>query len=201
MQRLFMLSAVALGLVSCSTSSSESGLDAGPDGANVTEIDKKGKNNPFAFKNEDVEKGDNGAITGGKRSMYDAKAESAYAKANGDLPNYLQRSYQKKAWAGGKNYSTGSYQTGSYGQSGKKSWFGGRKSNESDQIANASGRNYSTGSYGTGSANESGRSVRTGSNPYVDSRNSDGWGRVPTIIDEADHRRMSMGQAKSLLGR
>lgn len=196
-----LLSIVATGLVSCSSSSSESGLEPGPEGASVTEIDKKGKNNPFAFKNEDVQKGDNGEITGGKRSMYDAKAESAYAKANGDSPNYLQKSYQKKAWAGGKDYSTGSYRTGSYGQSGKKSWFGGRKSSEGNQIARASGKDFSTGSYGTGSANEAGRSVGTGSSAYVNSRNSDGWGRVPTIIDESEHRSLSMGQAKSLLGR
>ena len=201
MQRLVWLLIVTSGLVSCSSSSSDSGLEPEAQGATVTKIDKKGKNNPFAFNNEDVEKGDNGSITGGKRSMYDTQAESAYAKANGDLPDYLQRSYQKKAWAGGKNYSTGSYQTGSYGESGKKSWFGGRKSNEASRVAGATGKDFSTGSYQTGSANETGRSVRTGSNAYVEGRNSDGWGRTPTIFSASEYRSLSMGQARRLLGR
>jgi|TARA_B110000914_G_scaffold2226_1_gene1927 hypothetical protein len=200
-QRFFLLLIPVAGLISCSSSWSDSGLEPASQGATVTEIDKKGGNNPFAFKNEDIEKGDNGSITGGKRSMYDSKSESAYAKANGSLPEYLQRSYQKKAWAGGKNYSAGSYQTGTYGQSDKKSWFGGKKSNEVNQVARGFGQDFSTGSYRTGVANETGRGVVTGSNAYVEGRNRDGWGRIPTILSESEHRRLSMGQAKSLLGR
>jgi hypothetical protein len=198
MQRFFLLLIAAAGLVSCSSSSSTAETDLEPTGGGEVNIKK---NNPFAFKNEDVERGDSDSITGGKRSQYDARKQSAYAKANGTLPAYLQKSYQKKAWAGGKDYSTGSYQTGSYGDAGKKSRFGGRKSNESNQIANASGQNFSTGSYRTGSANESGRGIQKKSSAYTESRNKNGWGRTPTILSEGEYRSISMGQAKSLLGR
>ncbi|MFT6180850.1 MAG: hypothetical protein ACI9NQ_001902 [Paracoccaceae bacterium] len=204
MQRFFLLLISAAGLVSCSSSSSsESGLESSAErtGARKITIGEDGGNNPFAFNKEEVQKGDDGSITGGKRSQYDSQMKSAYAQANGKIPNYMESSYQKKAWAGGKDYSTGSYQTAKNRNAGKKSWFGGRKSNEASQVARASGQDYSTGSYRTRSANETGRAVRTGSNAYTESRTSNGWGRAPVILTSEEYRSISMGQAKSLLGR
>lgn len=203
MKRFFLLLFSAAGLVSCSSLSSETGLEPSTErtGAREIAIDEGGGNNPFAFNNEDVQQGDNGSITGGKRSQYDSKMKSAYAQANGTVPAYMQRSYQQKAWAGGKDYSAGSYQTSKNSNAGKKSWFGGRKSNEASQVARASGQDFSTGSYRTGSANETGQSVKTGSNAYTESRNSNGWGGIPVILTTDEYRSISMGQTKSLLGR
>lgn len=203
MQRFFLLLIATTGLVSCSSSSSEPAPDPRTAGGSEIKISEDGSNNPFAFRQEDVQQGDDGSIVGGKRSQYESRVESAYAKANSSLPDYLQRSYQKSAWSGSKNYGTGSYQTAESKDSGKRSWFGGRKSGESDQVARASGQNYSTGSYQTGGASEAGRSVKTGSSGYIDSQNSKGWGRKkPIILSEGEyHRSLSLGQAKSLLGR
>ncbi|MEN8681336.1 MAG: hypothetical protein ABF391_14930 [Akkermansiaceae bacterium] len=201
MQRFFNLLIFSFGLVSCSSSDKDTGLTAPePQGARQVEIGKDGSNNPFAFNKSDVEQGENGLITGGKRSQFDQKTNSAYVNANAKAPAYLQKSYSKQTWAGAKNYSTGSYQTSGYRQSGRKSWFGGRESSQANKIANASGKGFGTGSYQTGSATESGRRVSTGSSAYVDQQARDGWRRVK-IIEGDEYRSISMGQAKSLLGR
>ena len=157
-------------------------------------------NNPFAFKKEDVSS-ENGVVTSGKRSQFDKRLKSAYAESNSSVPSYLQKSYQKQAWAGGKDYSTGSYKTEGYGQSDKKSWFSGKSSNEANRTARASGQTYDTGAFRTGSANEAGRTVASGTNAYVERQASDGWGRSPTILNESEHRRLTLREAKSLMGR
>ncbi len=202
MQRFFLLLITATGLISCSSSDPEV-VDFTPEstGGRNIQIGEDGGNNPFAFKQEDIQQGDDGTITGGKRSQFDSRLESAYAKANSSVPAYMERSYQKAAWSGGKDYGTGSYETAESKNSGKRSWFGGRKSKEANQVAKAAGRNYGTGSYRTGSANETGRSVKTGSNAYAKSRAGNGWARKPVILTEDQYRSISMGQAKSLLGR
>ncbi len=201
MQRFFCLLILGFGLASCSSSDSETGLTAPePTGARKVEIGKDGSNNPFAFKKSDVEQGDNGLITGGKRSQFEQRASSAYANANSKAPAYLQKSYNKQTWAGAKDYSTGSYKTSGYRKSGRKSWFGGRESSQSKKVASAAGKGFGTGSYRTGNATESGRAVSTGSSAYVDRQARDGWRRVK-IIESDEYRSLSMGQAKSLLGR
>lgn len=192
-------------LSSCSSASSESEsslpVDESGGGARIINIDEGGSNNPFAFNKSDVQSSKEGSITGGKRSRYDVRSASAYAQANRDLPAALQKSYAKKDWSGAKDYSTGSYQTGDYGESKKKSWFGGRKSKEANQVARASGQSFQTNSYQTGSANEAGRSIKKKSNAYTEVRNSDGWGREPVILSKEQRRAITFGQSKSLLGR
>lgn len=188
---------VALCSAACSSSSNEAGASA--EAGEKRERDLK-TNNPFAFKDSDIQKGDDGRVTGGKRSQFDTRTESAYA-ANQNLPNYMKKSYQKKAWSGERSYETGSYQTSSYGDSGKRTWFGGKKAGEASQVARASGRNYATGSYRTGSANEAGQIVPTGPNAYAESRTQDGWGRTPTVYSLTEYRNLTVGQTKSLLGR
>ncbi|YCM44878.1 hypothetical protein V2O64_02450 [Verrucomicrobiaceae bacterium 227] len=158
-------------------------------------------NNPFSFKKEDVESSSDGVVTSGKMSQFNERTKSAYAESNSKVPSYLQKDYQKKAWAGGKDYSTGSYKTEGFGESEKKSWFAGKSSNEASKVSRASGQNYATGSFQTGSANETGRSVTTGRNAYAHNRAADGWGRSPDILTPQDQRKLTMGQAKSLLGR
>ena len=200
MQRFLFLSILTAGLVSCSSSDPESGLTPEPSGANQVEIGKDGSNNPFAFKKEDIQQGDNGSITGGKRSQFEQRADSAYARANANAPAYLQKSYHKQAWSGSQDYSTGSYRTSSNSQAKTTSRFGSRQSNSSNKVARAAGQGYGTGSYGTGRANESGSAVNTGSSGYVDEQARDGWRKVP-ILEGNEYRSISMGQAKSLLGR
>jgi hypothetical protein len=199
--KCFFLPLISIaGLVSCS-SSPETGLTPPESGKNEIIMAEDGSNNPFTFKPEDVLQGDDGTVTGGKRSQYDSRMESAYAKANSKVPSYMQSSYQKAAWSGGKNYGTGSYKTSESDQGAKKSWFGGRKSKESSKVARASGQDFSTGSFQTGSANETGRTVKTGSNAYAESRSGNAWAGKPVILTEGEYRSISMGQAKSLLGR
>ncbi|MEO1833290.1 MAG: hypothetical protein ABGZ08_12220, partial [Akkermansiaceae bacterium] len=67
MQRFFYLGILAVGLVSCSNSTKNTEVASVDQGARMMEIDKDGNNNPFAFKKSDVEQGDSGLITGGKR--------------------------------------------------------------------------------------------------------------------------------------
>lgn len=199
-QRFFLMALAAVVLVSCSSSSPETGADPAPSGANQVSISKDGSNNPFAFSKEDIQRGDDGRITGGKRSQFELKADSAYAHANADRAAYLQRSYQRKTWAGNRGYSTGSYQTGSNVNNQQQSRFGGRKSRDANRVARASGSGYQTGSYRTGRANESGRTRPTGSSGYVDEQADDGWRQIP-ILESKEYRSLSMGQARTLLGR
>ena len=200
MQRFFHLVVLGGGLVSCSSSTQETGLESETQGARMVTIDKDGDNNPFAFKKGDVEQGDSGLITGGKRSQFEQKASSAYADANSNSPAYLRKSYNRKTWAGPKDYSTGSYKTRGFRQSGQKSRFGDRKATQGNKVANARGKGFETGSYGTGSFSEGGRKISTGSSSYVDQQARDGWRRLK-IIESDEYRSISMGQAKSLLGR
>lgn len=200
MQRFLSLAILTAGLVSCSNSDSESGLTPEPTGARQVEIGRDGSNNPFAFNKEDIQRGDDGSITGGKRSQYDSLADSAYARANADAPAYLQKSYHKEAWAGGKDYSTGSYKTGANSNAGTTSRFAGRQSDSSNKVARAGGQTFGTGSYGTGRANENGRTMATGTSGYVDEQARDGWRKVK-ILEGNEYRSISMGQAKRLLGR
>ena len=201
MQRFLYLLALASGLVSCSSSDSESGLaPAESSGDNEVVIGRDGSNNPFAFKKEDIQQGDDGSITGGKRSQFERLSDSAYARANANAPAYLQKSYHKQAWSGTQNYRTGSYRTSSNVQAQTQSRFGGRQSNSSNKVARGSGQGYGTGSYGTGRANENGNTMNTGTSGYVDEQARDGWRKV-TILEGSEYRSISMGQAKSLLGR
>lgn len=199
MLRALLLIATAAGLVSCS-SSDQGEASVEPERTGANKMDISSGNNPFAFKKEDVNRGADGVVSG-KRSMYDKKAESAYAAANSKTPSYLKKSYQKTAWRGGKNYSTGSFATSSYGESDKSSRFAGQSSRESTRVSRSSGVDYSTGSYRTGSANEAGRSIVKETNAYTERQTADGWGRSAPILSETEYRKMSMGQAKSLLGR
>lgn len=199
-QRLLIVAFAAAGLVSCSSSSPETGLAPEPSGAKQVDISKDGSNNPFAFSKEDIQRGDDGSITGGRRSQFELKADSAYARANADKAAYLQRSYNKETWSGSRRYSTGSYQTKANANSQRKSWFGGRKSRDAGRVARASGSGYQTGSYRTGSANENGRTRATGSSAYVDEQVEDGWRKI-RILDSKEYRSLSLGQARSLLGR
>lgn len=200
MQRFFFIALTVAGLVSCSSSSSETGVDPEPSGANQVTISKDGSNNPFAFSKEDIQRGADGRVTGEKRSQFEQQAESAYAEANDNLPAYLQKDFQKKTWRGSRDFRTGSYQTASYRESDQRSRFAGQRLREANKTARAAGEDFTTGSYRTGQANESGQIRPTGSSAYVDEQVADGWRKIQ-IIDDKEYRSITMDQAKSLLGR
>ncbi|MDA7887755.1 hypothetical protein N9A86_00035 [Akkermansiaceae bacterium] len=198
MKRLFLCSILLAGLSSCSSMSTEAGDGETAQQSKVGKEYSLNSKNPFEWSNDDVQKAKNGTIEGGKRSQYDSKGSSQFAKKGS--PSYLSKSYTKEAWKGSKNYSTGSYQTSRFGESGKQSWFSNKKSGANSKVARASGQSYETGSYQTGAASEAGRAARSGSSAYVDSRREKfGW--TPEVFDYKDHRRLSMGDAKSLLKR
>lgn len=198
MKRLFLLLLSLAGLSSCSSVSVD-----GEDGetaqksktGNVYSLNQK---NPFEWSDEDVQKAQNGMIEGGKRSQYESAGSSRYS--NQGSPSFLNKSYTKQAWSGGKNYSTGSYTTGDFNRSAKQSRYGSMQSGEDSKVSRASGQGYNTGSYRTGSAREAGRSMQTGANTYVESRRKN-YGWVPPVYGYNEHPRMSVGEAKSLLGR
>ncbi|MDG1976204.1 MAG: hypothetical protein P8I39_06675 [Akkermansiaceae bacterium] len=200
MQRFFNLVILTAGLVSCSSSTKDTGLEPEAQGARMVTIDKDGNNNPFAFKKSDVEQGDSGLITGGKRSQFEQRAGAAYADANSSAPAYLKKSYNRRTWAGPKDYSTGSYKTSGFRQADQRSGFSNRKANQGDKVANAGKKGFATGSYRTKNSSEGGRKISTGSSSYVDQQARDGWRRLK-IIESDEYRSISMGQAKSLLGR
>lgn len=189
---------MAAGLVSCSSSSNETEVASEPSGANKVKISEG--NNPFAYSKEDIQRGEGGQFTGGKRSQFEQKAESAYARANANAPAYLQKDFQKQTWQGSRDFRTGSYRTASYRNAGQRSRFGSRRSREANKVAGAAGEDFSTGSYRTGQANENGQVQTTGSSGYVDEQAADGWRKIQ-ILEQKEYRSISMDQARSLLGR
>lgn len=187
-------------MTSCSSGGSADPAPAAQASSGVQEKELSSGNNPFAFGPEDVQRGDDMRITGGKRSQFERQAESAYAKANADAPAYLQKDFGKKSWRGSRDFRTGSYQTASYRESGQQSRFAGRRLSEADRRARAAGQDFRTGSYRTGQANENGQVRPTGSSGYVDEQAADGWRQIQ-ILEEDEYRSISIDQARSLLGR
>lgn len=123
------------------------------------------QHNPYAWKQEDVQVGKGNSITGGKRSRYDGRASQAFKRSG--TAKYLEKSYQAKAWQGGKEYSRGSFKTESYRQAGKTSRFAGKQSSGSTQRFRESGKGYGTGTFSTGQAKEAGSGAydRQGTSP------------------------------------
>ena len=158
------------------------------------------QNNPYEWSNSDIQRGEDGNFTGGKRSHYDQKKIASYGK-NRKAPGYFSRDYHSKVWNGSKDYSTGSFQREkSYQEANKRSWFGGEKSRSDGKIAQGSRTSYQTGSYRKGSANESGQSIQVPHSGYLRSRRR--AGRKPLLIIEQDeYRQLSVDQSRSLLGK
>jgi len=192
----FVLSA-AFGLAISACSSTETSSEE------FTSAELKGgremsltQNNPFAWKKDDVQRGDGDVITGGKRSSFDKRVASSYGTKDSS-PKYTSKRYQSKAWVGNKDYSKGSFRTQEWG-SNKKSRYAGRASNEAGSTARAAGQKYKTGQFGSGSARESTKSaVNHTANSYGGKR----WGYKPPIYSYDEYRQMTIGQTRSLLGK
>ncbi len=190
---------IFLGLAACSSQQVDTGEVTGTAQETGGEYSLNDKN-PFEWSADDVERGDSGNFEGGKRSRYDGRGESSYAKSR-KTPGYMTREYHSAAWNGKKDYSTGSY-SGSTKSSrdSKRSWFGWNKNLNADKVASASGKNYKAGSYNTGSARESGNTVASPSSPYADYRQRIGT-KPMVIFSQETYRQMSMNQSRGLLGK
>lgn len=192
---------ISLGLSACSSSTTEVTV------TEVTEAQPRGErdlkqSNPFEWSQDDVSRGDDGNFSGGKRSTYDKRKISSYGKDR-KAPDFFSREYHSTAWNGSKDYSSGSYRIAKKPtKTGKRSWFGGKKSSHSGTTANEGSQSYSTGNYRTSAARESGSAARTGTGAggYVESRRA--VKRKPLlIIGQDEYRKMSVDQTRSLLGR
>lgn len=161
------------------------------------------QNNPYEWSSDDVQGGADGTFAGGKRSQYDQRKMSSYAKSR-KMPDFYSREFHSKNWNGSKDYSAGSYQVSkTANESGKRSWFGGKKSGHSGSSAYGVGKAYDSRSYRTASVHEAGQaSARTGTDAsgYVESRRA--VKRKPLLVMSQDqYRQMSVDQSRSLLGK
>ncbi|MDB4405844.1 MAG: hypothetical protein QNL24_04475 [Akkermansiaceae bacterium] len=196
--QVYCLAVLVVGLVSCSSSQVDTGEVKGAAVETGGEFHLNQKN-PFEWSSEDVQRGSGGTYEGGKRSQFDAKGESSYAKSR-KAPGYFSRDFQSAAWNGNKNYSTGSYDAGKKtSTAGNKSWFGWKKNKDANKVARAAGQNFQTGGYTTAAARESGNIVASPNSAYADSQRI---GAKPIIIySQESYRQMTMDQSRSLLGR
>jgi hypothetical protein len=192
------LAALFVGVVSCSSNQVDTGEVKGTAVETGSEYHLNQKN-PFEWSSEDVQKGSGGTFEGGKRSQFDKKGESSYAKSR-KTPGYFSRDFQSAAWNGSKDYSAGSYSGGEKtSAAGKKSWFGWKKNKDANKVARAAGQNFRTGNYTTASARESGNIVASPNSSYADSQRI---GAKPVIIySQESYRQMTIDQSRSLLGK
>lgn len=193
---------IFFGLGACSSTESET---SAPEVAAVKSGGEYNlrQNNPYEWNSDDVQGGADGTFSGGKRSQYDQRKMSSYAKSR-KMPDYYSREYHSKNWNGSKDYSAGSYQVSKTpNESGKRSWFGGKKSSHSGSSAHGVGKAYDTGNYRTASAREAGQaSSRTGTDAggYVESRRA--IKRKPLLVMSQDeYRQLTVDQSRSLLGK
>ncbi len=154
-------------------------------------------NNVFAWNPEDVQRGENNEITGGKRSQYDRRANAAFGKNGSSAPAYLSKSYHAKAWTGKKDYSKGSYKTEDW-KGGKRSRFSSLTSREAGKTSRSSGKRFQTNGYRVGAARESQTSGVSSQASHYGSRR---YGRKLQIFSQDDNRQMSLEQSRSLLGK
>jgi len=192
---VFLLS-FCLVVSSCSSSSEEEGTSKEFEGGHQV----KGQDymrDKYGINLQDVQQGEGDEIVGGKRSRYDERVSSAFAKGASKSPDYLKSRYHQKAWSGNKDYSKGSFKTDSWSGT-KTSRFANQSSRDSQKTARANDQDYSTGSYRTGGATEAGTShVSSQQSHYGQKR----WERNLQIFDYDDYRKMSLDQTKSLLGK
>lgn len=195
---------VFLGISACSSTTTEVTAPEVAQSQPRGERDLK-QSNPFEWSQDDVSRGDDGNFSGGKRSSYDRRQVSSYGKDRKDrkAPDFFSREYHSKAWNGSNDYSTGSYRVAKKPtETGKRTWFSGKKSSHPRTKAHTGNQTYRTGSFHSGAANETGQVARTGTDAggYVESRRA--VKRKPLlIIGQDEYRKMSIDQTRSLLGR
>lgn len=137
-----------------------------------------------------------------RRSQFESKGESNFAKKNFSKKNYQTGEFAKKSWWGGKSYERKAYAGKTDGSHfSKSSAMQGKGAREaSSQLAEPG--SYDTQSYATSSARESGNSQVTSPTTAQDRVNRrDEVFQQPEIIDWREQRGLSLDQSKGLLGR
>ncbi|MGJ8697244.1 MAG: hypothetical protein ACSHYF_13080 [Verrucomicrobiaceae bacterium] len=188
---------IGLGLVSCSSTKTEESPAPVAKSGGEYHLNEK---NPFEWSASDVMQGKDGTFEGGKRSHFENQAASSFNRKR-DTPSYFSREYHSKKWNGSKDYSTGSYQVNQTPtETGKRSWFGGKKSSSSGKSATGVDQSYATGSYRTGTARETGSYIQKKDDPYTAYRQKTG-ARPIAIFSKKSYRNLSVNQSRSLLGK
>ena len=134
-----------------------------------------------------------------KRSEFENKGESNFARKDFKKQEYKTGDYTKKSWWGNKEYTPKSYAGNTDGSRFQKSsaqqGTGARETNTTANIPN----DYQTGSYATTSAREAAAApVKKSSNAAIDHRQK--VFQQPEIIDWREQRSLSVDQSKGILG-
>ena len=158
----------------------------------------KSRGNMFQWKDSDVQRGDDGSITGGRRSSYDQKRQASLGR-KGSQANYMDKDYVAKRWQGNKDFSKGSYSTKSYAESGKRSSATGERSRFSKKRASADGNTFATKAFSASSAREGGRNAIT--TPTSQFHGKKSGMLLPIFSKDQDFRNLSVDQTRNWLGR
>lgn len=135
-----------------------------------------------------------------KRSEFEGKGESYYAKKDFKQANYKTADYAKQSWWGNQDYARKSYTGNTDGSRFQKpSSSQSQSAQESSTAAHVPADPYQTSGYSTGAAREAGTApVRKTSNTAIEDRRK--VFQQPDIIDWQQQRGLSMDQSKGLLG-
>lgn len=135
-----------------------------------------------------------------KRSEFEGKGESYYAKKDFQQTSYKTADYAKQSWWGNQDYARKSYTGNTDGSRFQKpSSSQSQSAQESSTAAHLPTDPYKTSGYTTGAAHEAGTApVRKTSNTAIDDRQK--VFQQPDIIDWKEQRGLSMDQSKGLLG-
>lgn len=200
LMKLLMLIFSGLGvflLGSCASNKKVSN-ELHPQGARVMDLQSSDK---YDWK-KDIQVGEDGSITGGKRSQFDRASKNGGYRKEYKTPDYLTKNYDQKEWNGSKNYTTGSYQgTSQARETRQSSRYQGDRAHLVGQQSWLAGKQFDKGSYKTKGARE-GRAahVKTGENAQVANRKKV-WAWNPKIYNQDEYREMTVAETRSLLGK
>lgn len=135
-----------------------------------------------------------------RRSSFESKGESNYAKKDYQKQEYKTGDYAKKSWWGNKDYGSKKYAGNTDGSRFQtRSKLQGKGAPEAATQAQLHAP-YQTGDYATGAAREADTApIRKGSNDQIENRRQ--TFQPPEIIDWREQRSLSMDQSKGILGR
>lgn len=135
-----------------------------------------------------------------RRSEFESKGESNYAKKNYQKQEYKTGDYAKKSWWGNKDYGSKKYPGNTDASRFQtRSKLQGKGAPEAGTQAQLHAP-YQTGDYATGAAREADTApIRKGSNDQIENRRQ--TFQPPEIIDWREQRSLSMDQSKGILGR
>lgn len=134
-----------------------------------------------------------------RRSEFESKGESTYAKKDYSKKAYKTGDYATKSWWGNKDYGSKKYAGNTDGSrfqtKSKLQDKGAREAGTNAKIPD----NYKTGAYATGAAHEAGAApIKKGSNDQIE--NTRETFQQPEIVDWREQRNMTQDQAKGILG-